>query len=470
MRLTKTTLYSLSIPLVFLVGCAQQAPTHRIISELPAEAISIDSHTTPLVAKPAEDLTFMDAEKLIKSAHQIEPVEIKPVWDRIRALYGLSTKNNKRIEKEIKRYALYPDLLLQIQERAAPYMHFIINEIEAKQLPGELALLPIVESAFKPLALSRAKASGLWQFIPSTGKYFGLQQNWWYDGRRDVIASTQAATDYLKQLSEYYNGDWELALASYNAGKGRINRAIRKNKRRGKKTHYWSLKLPRETMHYVPRLLAIAKIFADPLKYNVKLKDIPDQPYFTEVKLKAPLDLAKAAELAETPIEEFMHLNPGFNRWSTSPEGSQRLLIPTAKVDRFKEKLASLPDDQRIKWKRHKIAKGETLSDIARLHKTSVLSIKKVNHLSGNRISTGKHLLIPVSHRPQKHILLTEIESQKLIYTVKKGDSFWRIARKFSVSSRDIARWNNLSLRKYLKPGQKLTIKKPVATTVAARS
>lgn len=270
------------------------------------------------------------------------------VWARLLSLYSLPKIENERIDREIEWYLNHPQALNTIQQRAEPYLHLILDEVEAKHIPGELALLPVVESAFVPNANSRVDASGLWQFMPATGRMFGLQQNSWYDGRRDVYASTKAATTYLKQLSETFDGDWLLALASYNWGKGNVKKSIERNEGRNLPTDYWSLNMPNETANYVPRLLAIAKIFANADEYNVNLHHIPNKPYFEVVHLDSQLNLNKAAEMANMSLHDFMKLNPGFNKSKTAPEGAgpRRLLIPVAQAESFKENLAQLPFEQ----------------------------------------------------------------------------------------------------------------------------
>lgn len=267
------------------------------------------------------------------------------VWERLLSLYSLPKIENERIDREVNWYLNHPQALTTIQQRAEPYLHLILDEVEAKNIPGELALLPVVESAFQPNASSRVEASGLWQFMPGTGRMFGLQQNSWYDGRRDVYASTKAATTYLKQLGETFDGDWLLALASYNWGKGNVKKSIERNEGHNMPTDYWSLRMPEETANYVPKLLAIAKIFANADDYNVNLHHIPNKPYFEVVNLDSQLNLSKAAEMANMSLHDFLKLNPAFNKSKTAPEGAgpRRLLIPVAQAESFKEHLAQLP-------------------------------------------------------------------------------------------------------------------------------
>lgn len=424
-----------------------------------------------------------------KQKHTVPTRYKNTVWERLLSLYSLPDIQNERIDRELNWYLRHPGYLARIQQRAEPYLHLILNEIEAKNIPGELALLPVVESAFLPEAYSRSDASGLWQFIPATGRFFGLQQNDWYDGRRDVYASTKAATTFLKQLGETFDGDWYLALASYNFGKGNIRKAIEKNESLNLATDYWSLDIPKETADYVPRLLAIAKIFANVEKYNINLQHIPNKPYCELVDVRSQLDLNKAAELANIPLNEFLKLNPAFNYSSTAPQGPHHLLIPVAQVQSFKQKLAQLPYEERVDMKRyhyetmaqtrhnkthnepqsvsnqHRVKSGETLSSIASSNNTTIQSIRQTNHLTSNSINSGMLLKLP---RLQKTADTKQQYSAKIaksksgstqIYVVQKGDTFWNIAQKFSVSTNDIATWNKITVKMTLISGQKLTIK-----------
>ena len=347
-------------------------------------------------------------------------------------------------------------------------------------MPTELVLLPVVESAFQPFAYSPGRAAGLWQFIPSTGRHFGLEQTWWYDGRRDVMASTRAALDYLQSLSKQFDGDWELALASYNAGAGNVRRAIRKNKKKNKPTDYWSLKLPRETMTYVPRLLAASQVFADAAELDIALHEIPNRPQLAVVKVDHQIDLARAAEMADISIEELYQLNPAFNRWATSPGKASELLVPIARKPGFEEKLAQLKPSELVQWQRYKIRKGDVLGKIAKRHHTTVDIIKDVNKLKNHRIRAGKYLLIPVASKNSEAYKMTvsqRLKKQQSIkrsgnrinYIVQAGDTLWDISRKHSISHKKIARWNGMAPGDTLRPGQKLVIwkKKAASNSVA---
>lgn len=417
------------------------------------------------------------------------------VWGRLLSLYSLPEIKNERIDRQINWYLQHPATLAIIQERAEPYLHLILDEIEAKNIPGELALLPVVESAFLPEAYSKSDASGLWQFIPETGRLYGLKQNEWYDGRRDVYASTKAATAFLKSLNETFNGDWLLALASYNYGKGNVQKSIERNEDLNLPTDYWSLSLPEETSNYVPRLLAIARIFANAEKYNVHLQHIPNKPYCEVVDVKSQLDLHKAAELANTPLNEFLKLNPGFNRSSTAPEGPHHLLIPAAQVESFKENLAELPYEDRVDLKRYheeiaaqtrrneaqaaaprqyKVKSGESLAAVAVKNKTTIKAIQLANHLKGAAVHAGMILKIPGAQKADDAILTAKTSKNNAdstqVYIVKKDDTFWNIGQRFSVSGENIAAWNKITLKTALVLGQKLVIKagKQQQTTIAS--
>jgi membrane-bound lytic murein transglycosylase D len=401
------------------------------------------------------------------------------VWQRIRSGMQLSIPDNPAIERQVKWYASHGKYLQRVQERAAPYLYYIVEEIEKRDMPMELALLPVVESAFQPFAYSHGRAAGLWQFIPSTGKMYGLKQTWWYDGRRDVTASTHAALDYLERMAKHYNGDWELALAAYNAGAGNVNRAIRRNQKKNRPTDYWSLDLPRETEGYVPKLLAISKVIAQAEHFQIDLKPIENQPYFASVDVQSQLDLALAADMAEISIEELYRLNPGFNRWATDPNGPHQLNIPMEKAGLFEQKVAGLDPEKRLKWKRYQIRRGDNLGTIARKNGTTVALLKQVNKIQGTGIRAGKHLLIPVSAKSlDQYALSVEQRNQKLrqkkrngnrlIHVVSKGDTLWEIARQYGVGHRSLARWNGIAPGDTLRLGQKLVVWKKGSSSEVA--
>jgi len=445
--------------------------TTLIVLTLPACAPKVVKTNTQIyvpaitTAVPVQVLS----PKINSSSHSVD--ESIDSWQHLISLFVLSNELNPRIDKELNWFLSHPESIYKIQARAEPYLYNIIEEVKAKGLPGEYALLPAIESGFRAHAYSHARAAGLWQFIPSTGRMFNLQQNWWYDGRRDVHASTKAATLYLGKLAARFDDDWLLALAAYNAGGGNVSRARKRNKKLNKASDYWSLKLPKETTRYVPKLLALAKIFANAEAYGIKLKKLEHTPYFSVVNIGSQLDLAKAAELSELKLDELFLLNPGLNRGFTPPNGPHRLLIPIAKVPQFEKKLALLPASERVKWQRHKIKSGESLSVIAQHYKVKSSVLRSVNKIKNNQIRAGKHLYIPISqvanhiNNPFIQASVNQAASRHPIYTVKSGDNLWSIARKLDLHSKDIARWNRIGLRTPLRIGQKLHIKQKTKAT-----
>ena len=395
-----------------------------------------------------------------------QPVEAAPVdtWDQIRSGFRLPDKDRASVERHIRRYAENTRDIERSFERGEPYLAYIYYEVDKRGFPTEIALLPFVESSFNPKARSSEQAAGLWQFIPRTGRHYGLKQDWWYDGRRDVVASTQAALDHLDQLHQEFKGDWLLALAAYNAGGKTVRNAIRKNQQAGKPVDFWSLKLPRETTSYIPRLLAISIIVAAPEDYGVQLIPLDQEPRFTLIELPGQINLEVAAELAGMEVGELQQLNPGFQRWATHPEGPHQLAIPQEKIAVFEQNLATLPASERMKWVRHKIQPGDTLGHIARRYDTTVPVLRASNSLRSNTIRAGRHLLVPVAARKpvSRPAPDTALESAKPAsgtrHRVRKGDSLWTIARRNGVSVRNLALWNDLDPDAYLRPGKVLVI------------
>ncbi|WP_237068258.1 LysM peptidoglycan-binding domain-containing protein [Microbulbifer guangxiensis] len=416
-------------------------------------------HDRKVVASPS-----MEKATSAKPEAALPPVDI---WDRLRRGFHLERRlDNPKVRDYVAYFSKNEGYMSRVTERSRRYIFHVADKLEQANLPMELALLPIVESAYDPFAYSHARASGMWQFIPATGRAFGLHQNWWYDGRRDVDASTDAAIAYFQYLSERFDGDWELVLAAYNAGEGTVRRARQRNERRGLGTTFWDLKLPRETQRYVPQLLALAEVVSRPDYYRVPLHDVANEPYYTKVNVGSQIDLAQAADLAGIEVEELYLLNPGFNRWATDPNGNHELLIPTASERVFHAALSELPVDQRVSWQRYKISRGDTLSTIARRYETTVAAIREANKLRGNTIRAGQTLLIPSASGPagQYAYALDERvrrqqssgQGSKTTYTVRPGDTLWGIARSMDVGVRDLAKWNSMAPGDTLRPGRKL--------------
>ncbi len=418
--------------------------------------------TTPSHAKSNEQeivdkhaLEMLTHNDLANAEEIVIPPE--PIWTRLRSGFSLDVVEHPRVAQEIRRLQRYPNAYRAMMARSEPYLHHILNEIDAAGLPYELALLPAVESGFRPEIYSTSGAAGLWQFMPATGKMLGLKQDWWVDRRRTVRASTQAAINYLKQLNERFDGDWALTLAAYNAGAGTVSRAIRRAERKGGKTDFWSLDLPGETDQYVPRLLALCAVVTDPEHYALDLPEILDQPYFVVADTAGQIDLNVAAELAEMSVEELLALNAGHRRWASSPDGPHELLMPADNAELFKTALADLPTDKRLRWQRHAIKPGDTLSQIARRYGVTADVIRQANNLKGSSIRAGRHLKIPLSDGANFTTTASNGNAkQRLKYRVRKGDSLYKIARRFQVSIADLKRWNQVG--RYIRPGERITV------------
>lgn len=382
------------------------------------------------------------------------------LWDRIRG--GLSFSNaeleNPTVQAKLNWYLKHPAYLEKVSERASLYLHHIVTETESRGMPTELALLPFVESAFNPFAESSASAVGMWQFMPDTGKHLGLKQTWWYDGRRDVVESTDAALSYLNYLNRKFDGDWLLALAAYNSGEGTVSRAIKKNRKRGRPTDFWSLDLPESTKSYVPQLIALSQLLTESAEFDITLADIPDTPYFTEVDLSSQIDLAEAAKMADISLRDLQQLNPGFSQWATAPNGPQRLLIPTDKADEFALKLDRIPESEWVRWDRYQVRPGDSLGAIAKRFGTDVESLRTVNKLSSNLIRVKQQLLVPQSKLTAKPGSSIAANSSPGSYRVQSGDSFWKIATAHHMSTKALLSLNNMTEKDRLTPGQTLKV------------
>jgi membrane-bound lytic murein transglycosylase D len=398
------------------------------------------------------------------------------LFERIRSGFTLAEVDHPSIDREAEWFARHPEYMDRTFKRGERYLYHIVNEIEARQLPLELALLPVVESAFNPVAYSRARASGLWQFIPATGRRYGLKQNWYYDGRRDVVAATTAALDYLEFLAAEFNGDWLLAVAAYNAGEANVARAIRKNLAAGKPTDFFNLKLPRETRAYVPKLLAMRRLVGDPASHGLAFAPIENKPYFVKVDVAGQIDLHVAAELAELPKEELLALNPAFNHWVTDPDGPHHLLVPLDRETRFTEAVAALPPDKRVRVVYHHVRRGDTLGGIADKYGVSVAALRSANKIRGTLIHPGQDLLITAAPRISDAPALTRTASVDQSapvrrssagkHIVRRGDTLWSIARTHGVSMDYLADSNGLRRNGTLSIGQVLSI--PGTTRLAS--
>jgi membrane-bound lytic murein transglycosylase D len=409
--------------------------------------------------KPGPKLTLPPASA--GDAPTVTETDVEPrdevIWDRLRRGFQLQYIENPRITLEIRRLQRSPKAFRALMARSEPYIHYILGEFEAAGLPTELALLPAVESGFRPHVYSPDGAAGLWQFMPATGHMLGLQQDWWFDERRTIRSSTRAAAAYLQRLNRRFEGDWAQSLAAYNAGAGKVGKAIRRANARNEATDFWSLDLPGETDRYVPRLLAMAAVVADPEAYGLELPEISNKPYFTVAGTGGQIDLNVAALSADLSVEQLLALNAGHKRWASRPDGPHELLLPVAHVDQFETALASLPDERRLRWQRYRIERGDNLNRIARRHGVTVEAIRRSNGLKDSRIRAGRELLIPLSDSLRLVSSAGNQQArQRLRYRVRKGDSLSTIARRFQVSVTDLKRWNEVG--RYIRPGEKLTV------------
>ncbi len=409
-------------------------------------------------------------------------VQSDDLWARVRSGFAMEELDTPLVKENEDWYVNRPDYVQRMVERSRRYLYYIVDEVERRGMPTEIALLPMIESAFNPKAYSHAHASGIWQFIPSTGKNFGLQQNFWYDGRRDIAAATNAALDYLQKLYDMF-GDWSLALAAYNWGEGSVARAIAKNQRAGLPTDYLSLNMPAETRSYVPRLLAVKHLIADPSSFGMTLASIPNRPYFTTVTAPQSMDVKVAAKLAGISLDEFESLNPGHNRPIIhSQNGKKKLLLPVDKAENFNTNLDDY-DKPLLSWKTYTPRRGERFDKIASHFGISLAKLKEVNDIGQRSLkASGQPLLVPakdggsddgkleLAAAPSEKAMESapsRTVTRKQTYAVKKGDTLASIARRFDVSVTEIKHWNKLKGEK-LALKQKLTIE--TETVAAAKS
>jgi len=419
----------------------------------------------PVQARPSPS-----AREIKDKLRRIPTIDLTAVpsdlWDRIRTGFAIPDISSPLVEDRQIWYASHPDYVKRMVERGKRYLYYIVEQLENRGMPTELALLPMVESAFNPMAYSRAHASGLWQFIPSTGKDYNLEQNSWYDGRRDIVASTSAALDYLQYLYQMY-GDWDLALAAYNCGENCVASAIAKNKAKGLPTDYLSLDLPTETRYYVPKLQALKNIIENPRAFGIDLDPVPNAPYFVTVQNHDDIDVRLAAKLADMPLREFLALNPGHNRPVIVAKGSPGLVLPTDKAEVFLTNLEAR-DQPLVTWQKYTLRRGDRLYRIAARHHISLARLKQINNIGRHtRVGPGYQLLLPlrgasIEPLPPGYRPPSAPESRttlrKLSYTVRRGDTLSAIARRHGVSVEDLRRRNNIRHDRDLRAGQHLTI------------
>lgn len=410
-------------------------------------------------------------ETLRPAAGLDHTVPADDLWHRIRRGFAMPNLENAQVQSRMAWYGARPEYLKRTLERARRYLYHIVDEIEKRGLPTELALLPMVESSFNPMAYSRAHASGLWQFIPGTGKRYDLAQNWWYDGRRDILASTAAALDYLRDVYEMH-GDWHLALASYNWGENAVARALEKNRAAGLPLDYASLTMPTETREYVPKLQALKNIIANPAPFGFTLDAIPNQPYFATVTGVPDLDVQLAARLAEMPVEEIIALNPGFNRPLMPASVNARLVLPAEKVEVFHRNLLKHDGAIPVAWQTYRPAKGESLATIAKRFRVPLDRLMEVNGIGRRSRGTPTMMVVPVNGAtvdPRKLPIMyappIPASAPGRTYLVRRGDTLWSISQRNGVSVEDLRRWNKIGR---IQPGQRLRVSDAAPEKTAA--
>ena len=420
-----------------------------------------------------------------QESSDVQEIEFKDIWARIGAGLQFAYKyDNARIDEQVQFYRDNPSYLKTVTERASPFIYEIVEEVERRGLPMELALLPIVESAFNPNAVSPGNSVGLWQIGATTAPTLGLKRDWWYDGSRDPIASTSAALDYLTRLQQMFDESWLLSLAAYNTGPGNVRKAINKNEIRDRDIDYWSLNLPNITEDFAPKLIALSRLVAEADHYGMELAEVANAPAVKLVDVGYQLDLAFAASIAGIDTQTLYQLNPGFRQWATHPDGPYSLLVPVAVAETFSSALLEQHERPSVTWDRYVVQRGDTLGKIAKQFRTQVGVLQQVNAIEGSRIIAGESLLIPRAYDSTTPILVPNAPdypataSRSLStstvppeppsrYTVRSGDSLWLIANRYQVSVAQLTQWNNLAANALIKPGQELILQ---ADTTLART
>ena len=480
---------ALFLTLLALGGCAHQPPARQEV--LPVAVVAVVAPAAPAaepdasIPAPAEDVVQPIDPPQLADHSFVSPIP-PDLFVRLRNGFQLEDVDEAHIDRELNWYANHPDYLERVWGRAEHYMHYIVEQLKARSMPLELALLPVVESAFEPYAYSRARAAGLWQFIPGTGSNYGLKQDWWYDGRRDVVASTRAALDYLQSLHDSFNGDWLLAIAAYNCGEGNVTRAVNRNQRLGKPIDFWHLKLPTETRGYVPKLLAMRRIVADPASYGLEFSQIDDAPYFTQVNTGGQIDLQVVTEISGLSKEDLYELNPAFHRWATDPTGPYSLLVPTEAAEGLEQTLLSLTPEQRMRVARYEVRKQDTVAGIAKQYSTTPELLRHLNNLANNdKPVIGSTLMVPSAtiQLPEKAMRAAALFDRpgrlggrrfahRGLHVVRRGDTLYAIAHRLGTDVHTLARLNNMDVNDTIHAGQRLVVssRAPRASATRLRS
>jgi membrane-bound lytic murein transglycosylase D len=466
-----------------VAGCSWQylRPESRAISDAHHKVSEVAATSSATDAR-AEAATSVE-----RKSQAAKPVAAPQLWEQLAADLTFTAQGLGQVRREISWYRGQTRLLHEASERAAPYLHYVLDEIRERDMPADLALLPILESGYEPTVVSPHGAAGLWQFMGGTGRKFGLHRTAWMDERLDVVASTEAALDYLDTLATRFDGDWLLAIAAYNAGWGNVERAIARNRRAGRKLDVWSLPLSRETHRLLARMVALSEIYRQPAQFALNLPKVSSEPYFATLALERPTDLRQLVFKAGISEAEFRRLNPGLKGWHTGPAGGQRVLVPAARLEAAAGIAANLPSSLppalspptggparvaalNADGQSYTVRKGDSLWLIARRFNTRVATLARLNSLSPEAgLSLGQRLLIKgVPPNSLRTVAKQESRSSQprtpaaaaavVKYQVRAGDSLWTISLKFKVTIQQLLAWNNLTPDPVLQPGQELVL------------
>jgi membrane-bound lytic murein transglycosylase D len=468
---------------LFLASCATTGnnnpePEPEVLAaaqeDLPKGAgESIDEHL--FVPEPVEPVTEVPGEQVIEHTN---------VWARLVDNFALPGCADHEVSRNWANwYGDHDEYMVRVLKRAQPWIFFITEELEKRGMPGELALLPIVESAYDPFAYSSGRALGTWQFVAATGKYYGLRQDWWYEGRRDVYASTLAALDYLEFLNNKFDGDWMLALAGYNSGENRVARRVKSNLANGKPADFWNIRLPKETKGYVPKLLGLTCLFQNPAKYEFAFSQAPNQAVIAAVEMESQSDLVLISQLSEVSVDVLFSLNPGFSRWATSPQGPWRIILPIEGAEKLQQQMLSDTSPKLMKWDQVMVESGDTLSGLAARHHVPVSVLRNTNDLKSDMIRVGQKLRLPRDEQMLADPLYVAaanelqrlqsglIASERITHKVRSGESLSVIARRYKVSVKELQSWNNISDPRKLRAGKTLTLfQSPAPAAVSKKS
>jgi len=436
------------------------------LSSVPAQAQSNQADA------PIETTELQALPDTASSGYKVTEVEIPAdLWTRIRRGFAMPDLQVDMVQEREQWYANRPDYIERMTARSSKYLYHIVEEIERRGMPTELALLPFIESAFNPQAVSSARASGMWQFMPRTGKDFDLKQNAFRDDRRDVLASTRAALDYLQRLHGMF-GDWHLALAAYNWGEGNVGKAVNRNLKAGQGVAYTDLRMPAETRLYIPKLQAMKNLVANPQGKGIQLPYIPNHPYFKTVPLPRDMDVALVARLAEVPIEDFKALNPSAHRPVLLAGGTSQILVPWDNAEIFDRNMAAY-EGRLASWTVWVASKNMKVPEAAKKVGMSEEDMRSVNKIPPRMlIKAGSALLVPRPSKQEKDVtskvadngqlnLAPEVVLRKQVVKARKKDTLASVAKRYKIAAADVAKWNNLSLESALKPGQKLVLMLP---------